>query len=221
MWNIKHSGHAILKRQNKIKIIYKHWQFLLFFFLKSCCLSLAPNYWHLPCGPCSKPLGETLRRGGLRFISLFRQLRVHPFPLHPLLRPHSWMSAKRVLTLKIGWPRFWRQNDEVHSWKNNSNKRCDSILLEPVLQCQRSLLTLGSLLTEDFSNSVVLAQWHQHYLGTHWKMEIFQVPSQTYWFRVRPRHLRFLIWLHIQLWESRFYFLAQFVLTILPHWSPE
>lgn len=30
MWNIKHLGHAILKRQNKIKIIYKFWQFLLF-----------------------------------------------------------------------------------------------------------------------------------------------------------------------------------------------
>lgn len=102
-------------------------------------------------GPLLKALGGNTENGvggGWRLYLLLQATQSYPpapplapLPLHPLIWPCSWKSCKGALALKTGWPRFWAQNDEVYSWKDNSNDRCD-LLLEPVFQGQQSLLPL-------------------------------------------------------------------------------
>lgn len=155
MWNIKHLGYAILKRQNKIKIIRKLWQFPLFK-KKLCCFSPARKYRHLPGGPCSKTSGKTLRTDWLFLISLFRQLKVTlSLCTH---HPSHWAGRvpRECLRLRQGAQGSRRQNDKVRSWKNSSKKRCDPTLLEPAFQCQQNLLALWSFFTED---SLPLWSW--------------------------------------------------------------
>jgi hypothetical protein len=95
-------GSAILKKQSKIKIIYKFDSFHVFFFLITFAQLDSQTTWLLPGGPLLKGLGKIKKTASLLCYPLYRQTRAAVLPSHT-----SALQLNELLLHFRYLPRFW------------------------------------------------------------------------------------------------------------------